>query len=446
MAPEVVTPLTTEKPRPAKATPAAAGPATTLTVPAKPAIVTGANVATLAGTAAAAAGPVGWAVAAGVAAVAGGGYAVRRAFVRRDTSSDGHLGRGGGAGRSASGQRSLGGARSSGAGRAGRSAGAAAGGRRRGGAASTAGGAGRHAAGRAGTGRGGAGSSTAGRRGSGLGALNPMRALASRRAAGRGPAGSTAAGRSRAASGPLGRAGRSVGALGRGAGRLASAPARAAWRAAKQHRANRRANHATGGQSSPGVWQRMRRFVRGNVLGHKPPTAKPANPKTTPTDRRHTGGTVRRPTQPTDPSGRRAPAPRPTTRTSERTPTMGDTQTAGGPQPTSPFFHAARQVHATAAKFEPRGMMEVRGETYEMPHSLDEIAAALRVRAQACTKQPLHPQLAHAIAQVAACVDSAAQAARQLGPAFDALHPTEVARILKPRPNEQAWDVANNRP
>jgi hypothetical protein len=33
-----------------------------------------------------------------------------------------------------------------------------------------------------------------------------------------------------------------------------------------------------------------------------------------------------------------------------------------------------------------------------------------------------------------------------LFPAFDALHPTEVARILKPRPDEGKWDTVNNKP
>jgi hypothetical protein len=115
-------------------------------------------------------------------------------------------------------------------------------------------------------------------------------------------------------------------------------------------------------------------------------------------------------------------------------------------QGSSHFWASARQLHATAAQFRPRGMMEVRQECIELPHSLTEIANALRVRAQACTKEPLHPQLANLLQQMAACVDTAATASRELGPAFDALHPTEVARILKPRPNEAAWDTANNQP
>ena len=115
------------------------------------------------------------------------------------------------------------------------------------------------------------------------------------------------------------------------------------------------------------------------------------------------------------------------------------------PQPSSVFWQAARQLHAAAAKFKPRGMIEVRAECYELPHALTEIAGALRTRAQECTKQPLEAPLAAAIMQIATCVDTAAQASRSLGPAFDGLHPTEVNRILKPRPNEQAWDTTNNR-
>jgi hypothetical protein len=122
---------------------------------------------------------------------------------------------------------------------------------------------------------------------------------------------------------------------------------------------------------------------------------------------------------------------------------MASSQT---PQPSSHFWHSARALHAAAAKFQPRGMMEVRTETAELPHALAEVAQALRTRAQACTKHPLHPQIAQLLMQVSACVDSAAHASKQLYPAFDALHPTEVTRILKPRPDEGKWDTVNNRP
>jgi hypothetical protein len=116
------------------------------------------------------------------------------------------------------------------------------------------------------------------------------------------------------------------------------------------------------------------------------------------------------------------------------------------PQPSSHFWQSAQQLHGAAAKFQPRGMMEVRAETAELPFALAEIAQALRTRAQACTKHPLHPQIAQLLMQVSSCVDAAAHASKQLFPAFDALHPTEVARILKPRPDEGKWDTVNNKP
>lgn len=434
MATEVVTRPTASHPRPTKSA-AQNGPATTLTVPAKPALVTGANVAALAGTAAVAAGPVGWAVAAGVAAAAGGGYVVRRAVVRRTPAT-------GSADRGTAGGRQRSGLRLPGSGRATTRTAAAAGGTGRRGAATP-----------AGTGRSPSGRTTSSPSASGRRSLNPLNALRSmtgRRALARGA--SPGSGRTRTGAGTSGRSGRGIGSgpLGRAsrsAGRLAAAPARALWSAAKQRRAARRAASASAGRATSGRWNRMRRFVRRHILGQQPPTRTPSKTQPAPGTRRSTGDQVRR-SRPAPGAAERAPAPRPMpihNRTNGR-PSMSSAKSGNPPQPSSPFYHAARQVHAAAAQFEPRGMMQVRTEAYEMPHSLGEIAAALRVRAQACTKQPLHPQLAQAIAQVASCVDAAAQAARQIGPAFDGLHPTEVARVLQPRPNEQAWDVANNRP
>lgn len=414
----------TAPPKPASASKSKAAqpdPRTTLTVPAKPAAVTAANVAAIGGTAAAAAGPVGWAVAAAVAA-AGGGFYVARRVVRRSRAETARtatvIGGGSGLGR-------LGG------GSAGRSRGTGVGGLGRGA--------------RAGTSAPGssAGRAVAGRRWPSLGRSRGQ----ARTSRGGGTTGGRDAGGRR---GALGQIGRGLGAVGRGA----AGPARAAWKAAKTRRANTKAARAAG-TKGPGMVARARRLMHRNVLG-KPATAKPDAGKRTTAGAdgaakrppRRTGTTIRRAPDPTVGADQtqRGPVPKPDRRSTERKPTMsGNGNTNGGPQPSSHFWRSAQQLHGAAAKFEPRGMIEVRNECFELPHALGEIAAALRVRAQAVTKQPLQPALAAAIMQIAACVDTAAQASRQLGPAFDNLHPTEVARILKPRPNEQAWDVSNNR-
>lgn len=116
------------------------------------------------------------------------------------------------------------------------------------------------------------------------------------------------------------------------------------------------------------------------------------------------------------------------------------------PAPVSPFYRLAQELHAAAAKWQPNGMLPIRAELYELPHSLGEIAAAIRKRADACSpaNSPLKPAIETTLQQIAAAVDAAAQASVQLGPAMDALHSVEVQRLLAPRANESAWDTSNN--
>jgi hypothetical protein len=116
------------------------------------------------------------------------------------------------------------------------------------------------------------------------------------------------------------------------------------------------------------------------------------------------------------------------------------------PTPVGPVYTAARQVHAAAVEHKIRGMLELRTEAYEFPHTLAEVAAAIRTRAEYYGTEAVEPEYAHMVAAVAATVDAAADAARRLGEAFDALHQAELRRLLAPRPNEEKWDVSQNRP
>lgn len=468
MTTEVTAPPTTER-RPTRPRATGPQPATTLTVPAKPAAVTGANLAAIVGTAVAATGPVGVAVATVAAAGGAGGYAAYRAVARRRARNN-----------TAAPYAAVGGTgRSGGAPRLGRAGSASPGGR--------AGGARPSPSPRGGAGRSGGGASTLGKGGR-LGALFGGRKGGGAAAGG---AGRSATGRTGGSAGHR-RAGSTPGSGSRGpltAGKVAAARRKIAARrepgprlsdAVRKATARTDGKRPTAGQAwraarhaitgdNPKKRGTLRRAAAGLVAGavaadkaqreqwkarkraeaaRKAKNDRVATPKAQPsTPPRQTGGTVRRPATSAPHEQKRQPTPTPrpgSTISNERNPVM-NSQGQSTPQPTSQFWQSARQLLANAVQFKPKGMIEVRTEAYEMPHSLAEIAQAIRARAQECTKQPLHPNLAAALMQIAATVESASQASRTLGPAFDALHPTEVTRILKPRVNEAAWDTTNNR-
>jgi hypothetical protein len=194
-------------------------------------------------------------------------------------------------------------------------------------------------------------------------------------------------------------------------------------------------------------FNRARRWVHRNVLGKQPsPTAGATEPCVKTTDRA-TGDKVDR-----HPGDRTAPGRTTDSDTkgktnsdTERSPDMAGTNKQA-PQPVGPVYQAARRVHATAAEYTVKGVMELRTEAYEFPWTIKEIANAVRARVAHCTKEAVQPEYAQALNQIATTVDAAAQAAARLGEAFDALHFTEVRRILAPRPGEDKWDIANNRP
>ncbi len=109
----------------------------------------------------------------------------------------------------------------------------------------------------------------------------------------------------------------------------------------------------------------------------------------------------------------------------------------------SVLYQAARNFHGVACEYTPRGMLEVRAEAYELPDTLGQLADALRVRAQANAKESLHPDLPAAYAAIADAMQVAAQTARQLGPAFDAMH-KQLVDNLTSSPNPAGWDSTSN--
>lgn len=185
-------------------------------------------------------------------------------------------------------------------------------------------------------------------------------------------------------------------------------------------------------------YRKLRRWTKRRVLGQPDPQPekKTAVTKAQPEARR-TGDKVRRPdgTITTKDSG------------AEGDPTMaGNGNQHKAPQPVGPVYQAARRVHATAVEYTVKGTMELRTEAWEFPYTIGELAAAIRARVQHCTREAVDPAYAQALAQIASTVDAAAQAAANLGPAFDALHKREIDRILRPRANEDKWDTTANRP
>jgi hypothetical protein len=244
----------------------------------------------------------------------------------------------------------------------------------------------------------------------------------------------------------MGKAARAVGRGLRGTGHAAAVPARAAWNANKRRRAANKEAGLPPWRRTRGGWGWVRKFVRRKLMGHGEGGETPNATETAAKTKRRTGDKVDRPDEALKPTTGRRDVPKPAP--SDGRPAMA-AQNNGpqGPQPTSPFWHACRQVHATAAQHKPQGMLARRQEAFEMSFSLAEISAALRLLAQTHTSQePLEPAYAGAVMQVAATVEAAAQAAKQLGPSFDGLHATQVQGLLQPKPGQEKWDTVNNRP
>lgn len=397
MSTDTATPTTTpEAPPAAKATgQAKVKPATktTLTVPAKPAAVTAANVATIAGTAVAAAGPAGWAVAAAGAGAVGAGVIARRILRRRrGTSSSAsrwstpRLGRfrpfrSGSTGGGSTGRRT-GASPTANGGRAGRPSPTASGGR--------------------------------------VGKPSPHP---------RPPGTSRTPGSTPARNRPTGSRGQAPKSFaGRVARRAGAAVARGTGRAAR----------AGGRVLRKRLWPWMRRIVRRKIL-HQPdpaPATAKAKPQPATPPRRQTRATVRRPVN---------QQARPSNTRTEGNSSMADARNGlPVPAPDGPVYAAARNVLAAASEHTPKGMLEVRNFAWASPYSIKAFADAYRLLAEASRNQPVESEWGQAVMAIATLLDSAAEAARKLGPGFDDLHFDLVRRLLNPRPGEAMWDTVNN--
>lgn len=430
-------------------------PVNTLTVPAKPALITGANIATLGATVAAAAGPAGLiaggALAAGVSAVAAHKGAKRRATGRlRQQAERQRAARAAGApanpqraaprGRKSSPLASLGGRKNRG-----RSPSLA------GGAAGPSSGKGRRAGSPLGRLLGKPGQSGRGRKtpGGGTGAGRPAGAKPSPR-----PRTSTTAAPGAKHSQPHTRP------RARGAGLIPKigATSRALRNALRQPTARQAAAAARNGKGkgsrlglgltalaagavgARNSYRRARRWVRRRVLG-KPDPKKPTR-ATKP--RRHvarklTLSTRSATTTRTTPAATR-PKPGPTLTNPSNT-TKGTTMDG--------LRQHAAQMYAYASVFEPSGMLgpiDPGGDFHDMPESLGFVRAAVgSLMEKATAKWPLDPSIAQVMSQVVQLLDTAAEASRRIPAAIEDMHKKELDRLRRPRPGEDKWDVSANR-
>lgn len=393
---------------------------THLTVPAAPAGLAALNTATIAGVGlAGAGGSVVW-VAGGLAA-AGAGAIVRR-YKRRKSSEN------------AAGGSSKTGATSASNGRSGATTGGSAAGGRRGTSAAS------RAAGPGGGGSSQGGGTSAARRRGILGLLASRRRAKRRSATGGESGGGSAAGGRKASAtgrstsgkrGPLqagaayaARAARKAGAAlkagGSGSMRKAGSAAGSIAGAVKRRRARAWKRRQGAGAGAVGPCHKAIPLTKGTKGKVDDPQATPAQ-KTPPVVIR-----------PAKIRGEEVMA------RGNGAPTASGGQ-AGG----STVWHAAKAFWDACSTYKPRGNLEVRAEAWELASSIALLADGIHVRAQANNKENLDPALSQLYATIATNMQSIAQAAKSLGPGFDAMHDQLVKNLLVGN-NPAGWDSSNN--
>ncbi|MEV5211299.1 hypothetical protein AB0K35_27885 [Micromonospora sp. NPDC053740] len=427
-------------------------PTTTLTVPAKPAAITAANLATLAGTAAVVAGPVGWAVAGAAAAVPVAVAAKKAAGRRKEnrqrrttttttaqrTASSPRVPRLGGSGGGAgSGRHRAAGALRGLASRAtGRNANA--GGAPRGGRPSGGGSTGKQGILR----KLGIGSSTAT---PGSRKTNPKAKAGGGGQGGGRRGGSASRSRlARAAAAPM----RSLGRFGRG---LATRPGKKATTGSAYQR-NRKRGFATAlgaatraatrnGWRAAGAW--FRRFV----LRRKPKkkvknAAKKTAPKKTvaPTVDRGTPTQTAKPNQNSNPTAApgRPIIPGDNTAAAKED-TMSSADTPSGAR------EMAARMWANVESWQPRGMLVVVEEYHDLPQTLEYMRATIGVLMDRSMKRfPVDPEIAQQIGKIVEVLDTAAAMSRKIPEAVETIHEKQLRRLRNPGVGEEMWDMSAN--
>lgn len=112
----------------------------------------------------------------------------------------------------------------------------------------------------------------------------------------------------------------------------------------------------------------------------------------------------------------------------------------------SQFITAAAEMMGAAMVYDPEGMAQVGNDFNKMPEAFQNIANAMKHMAQrANDEDPIHPSILEQMQVVYGHLQQAADAAGELGPAFEKLHGVDLERIRNPRRNEHKWDVSANR-
>lgn len=436
---------------------AADAPTTTLTVPAKPAAITAANLATLAGTAAAVGGPVGWAVAGAVATVPAVGYVAKKAAAKRKKSG---AQQGGGPG-----HRAVGVARVPGAARIPRqgggrtpTSGRASSGNRAGTAAGSglrsllARAASRKGSG-VGSGRASGTSASTGRQTSRPGILRRLGLGSSSATPGSRRPGSRANNSTggsphtrsmlgRAAAAPL----KGLARFGQG---LATSPKKKTT-ASSAYGKNRHRGVATALGAATRVatrngWRLLGRWFRKWVLRRKPKKKRKTSKKAA--DQKQVAPIVDRGTptaqqntvQPVNPQA--APG-EPITPGENTTPKENTMSTADTPSGTREM---AGRMWANVDSWTPRGMETVVQEFHDLPQALDYMRATVGTLMDKSMKNfPVDPAIAQQIGKVVECLATASAMSSRIPEAVETIHKAELDRLRNPRAGEAMWDLSAN--
>lgn len=93
-----------------------------------------------------------------------------------------------------------------------------------------------------------------------------------------------------------------------------------------------------------------------------------------------------------------------------------------------------------------RGPVEPGGDLHDLSESLGWIRAAVgQMSEKASAKWPMDPAVSQALSRIVQNLDAAAVCAREVKPAVEAMHKNELERLRQPRPGEDKWDVEANR-
>lgn len=105
----------------------------------------------------------------------------------------------------------------------------------------------------------------------------------------------------------------------------------------------------------------------------------------------------------------------------------------------------AGQMAAQTAGYKPGGMVEWGHDLAQIGPMLTNVAGVLNSYGHGADDLPVDDAVKEAISSVEAMIHQCASSAREIETTFRQVHETELARLEKPRPNEQMWDVGQNK-